>query len=270
MAEYSLGHSPAEQQRLQRQAALLRNITQTIWRRAGLEPGMRVLDVGCGVGDTSFLAADMVGVDGMVVGQDRSPEALATARQRAAELGLDHVEFVEGELGSWPGSDERFDAIVGRYVLIHQPDIEEALLKLRPMLRPDGGIIAFHELELEARTMSDPASELVLQVRGWLRQAFKFGGMQAHGVMDLSRCFFEAGFGWPQVELYPLVGCGPDSFAPAYLVEILRTVAPTLEKHGVIKVDELGLDTLEARLRESCANGAPGLVQINGGAWARI
>ena len=88
MAEFALGHSPAEQQRLQRQAALLRNITQTIWRRAGLEPGIRVLDVGCGVGDTSFLAAD-----GMVVGQDRSAEALATARQRAQELGLElHFE----------------------------------------------------------------------------------------------------------------------------------------------------------------------------------
>lgn len=269
MAEYSLGHSPAEQQRLQRQAALLRNITQTIWRRAGLEPGMRVLDVGCGVGDTSFLAAEMVGADGIVIGQDRSAEALTTARQRATEMGLDQIEFVEGELGSWPGSDERFDAIVGRYVLIHQPDIEEALLKLRPMLRPDG-IIAFHELELETRTMSDPASELVLQVRGWLRQAFKLGGMQLHGVMDLSRAFHEAGFGWPQVELYPLVGCGPDSFAPAYLTEILSTVAPTLEKHGVVKVDAIGLDTLEMRLRESCANGAPGLVQINGGAWARV
>jgi len=93
VAEYALGHSPAEQQRLQRQAALLRNITQTIWRRAGLEPGIRVLDVGCGVGDTSFLAADMVGADGMVVGQDRSAEALATARQRAQELGLElHFE----------------------------------------------------------------------------------------------------------------------------------------------------------------------------------
>jgi ubiquinone/menaquinone biosynthesis C-methylase UbiE len=268
MSNYALGHSPGEQQRLQRQAALLRDITRAIWRNAGIEPGMRVLDVGCGVGDTSFLAAELVGPGGSVIGQDRSAEALATARQRGAELGLTQVQFVQGELGENPEGG-LFDAIVGRCILIHQPDITAALRSLQPWLRP-GGIAAFHELELGARTVSDPSSQLVGQVRGWLRQAFRLGGMQAHGVTQLPRCFHEAGFGWPQLELYPLVGSGSDSFAPAYLVEILTTVAPLLEREGIATANELRLNSLEERLRADCANGAPGLVQINGGAWARV
>src|SRR5712692_6031765 len=98
--EYSLGHSVAEQERLQRQAGYLRGITESIWRTAGIIPGLRVLDVGCGVGDTTFLAADLVGQRGFVVGLDRSADALVTARRRAETEHRSNVLFAQGELGS--------------------------------------------------------------------------------------------------------------------------------------------------------------------------
>src|ERR1700680_4402109 len=100
MAEYSLGHSVAEQERLQQQAGYLRCITESIWRTAGITPGLRVLDVGCGVGDTTFLAADMVGLDGFVMGVDRSADAVDTARRRAETDGRSNVLFAQGEVGS--------------------------------------------------------------------------------------------------------------------------------------------------------------------------
>src|SRR5947209_4731229 len=122
MAEYSLGHSAAEQERLQRQAGYLRGITESIWRTAGIAHGLRVLDVGCGVGDTTFLAADLVGRDGSVIGVDRSADALATARQRADTDGRLNVHFVQAELGAPIPDQGPFDAVVGRYVLVHQQD----------------------------------------------------------------------------------------------------------------------------------------------------
>ena len=54
-----------------------------IFAEAGIRPGMRVLDLGCGAGDVTFVAADLVGPDGSVVGVDRSPQALARAQLRA-------------------------------------------------------------------------------------------------------------------------------------------------------------------------------------------
>lgn len=265
MTDYSLGHGADEQDRLQRQAGYLRGITESIWRSAGLAPGMRVLDVGCGVGDTSFLAADLVGAEGVVVGQDRSPAAIAAAQQRNRHA---NVEFVQGELGSLPDGHAPFDAIVGRYVLIHQPDVSAALRSLLPLLKA-GGLLAFHELELDVRTVSEPACPLAIQVRGWIGMAFHLSGTQLRGVSQLPRHFYEAGLGWPRVQLHPLVASGPDSFAPHYLVQTLRTLAPVLIDAGVVSLADLGLDTLEARLRAACANGAATLAQINGGAWAR-
>lgn len=268
MSSYTLGHSADEQDRLQQQAGYLREITRAIWRSAGIVAGMRVLDVGCGVGDTSFLAADLVGPAGFVIGQDRSAEAIATARRRAAAEGRTNILFVQGELGTLPADQAGVDAVVGRYILIHQPDIVEALRRVHALL-PHGGIAAFHEIEFDVRARSEPNSDLALEVRRWIREAFRLGGVQLRAVSQFSRWFFEAGFGWPETQLHPLVGCGPDSFAPGYLVATLRTLAPLLIDAGAVTADELGLDTLEARLRASCANGAPALMQINGGAWAR-
>src|SRR3954470_17343753 len=81
---YPLGHSKAEIDRLETQARLIDPVTRRFLKEAGIEPGMRVLDVGCGAGDTSFLAAEMVGESGEVVGIDRASAAIDVARSRAS------------------------------------------------------------------------------------------------------------------------------------------------------------------------------------------
>ena len=94
-ASYVLGHSKIELQRLRSQAKLVNPFTRRVLQHAGLEPGMRVLDVGSGVGDVAFLVADLVGFGGEVVGFDRSPVPLELARSRAVERSL-AWELTEG------------------------------------------------------------------------------------------------------------------------------------------------------------------------------
>jgi Methyltransferase domain len=65
------------------QGRFIGELTEHVLRLAGLGPGMRVLDVGCGAGDVTFLAARLVGAEGFVIGVDRSAEAIAVARERA-------------------------------------------------------------------------------------------------------------------------------------------------------------------------------------------
>jgi ubiquinone/menaquinone biosynthesis C-methylase UbiE len=78
-ATYILGHSHAEIRRLMLQAAILRPFTERLLRNAEIGPGMRVLDLGCGAGDVSMLAAELVGASGSVVGIDRNPQVIALA-----------------------------------------------------------------------------------------------------------------------------------------------------------------------------------------------
>jgi ubiquinone/menaquinone biosynthesis C-methylase UbiE len=70
-ASYPLGYSDSEARRLAAQAAYLEDQTADVLRRAGVAPFMRVLDLGCGVGDVSLLAASLVGSNGSVLGIDR-------------------------------------------------------------------------------------------------------------------------------------------------------------------------------------------------------
>src|SRR3954451_24038579 len=97
-AEYALGYSEREQRRLVAQSRFYGDLTERLFRDGGLRPGMSVLDVGCGVGDVSLLAASVVGPGGNVLGVDRAAASVATARERAGAAGLANVTFAEGDL----------------------------------------------------------------------------------------------------------------------------------------------------------------------------
>ena len=86
-SSYVLGRSKYEQERLMLQARVLWPYTVRFFRAAGLEPGMRVLELGSGVGDVALLVGDIVGPCGRVLGLDRDAMALDRARQRAVEQG---------------------------------------------------------------------------------------------------------------------------------------------------------------------------------------
>lgn len=141
-----IGYSVEERQRLIDQGALLRPFTRQLMVEAGIGRGMRVLDVGCGVGEVALLAADLVGPEGGVVGLDLDSVALVTARQRVAECGPTSVQFVQGDVCALT-PDEPFDAAVGRLVLIFLGDPAEALRRAGDCVRP-GVAIAFQELDI--------------------------------------------------------------------------------------------------------------------------
>ena len=141
--DYALGRTQAEYQRLTEQAEILRPVTERMVLAAGIEPGMRVLDVGCGAGDVSFLVAALVGPKGSIVGVDLDGEALKFAEERRAAHRISNVEFRRSDARS--GDLGRpFDAAVGRLVLLYMNDPTEALRQIAERVCP-GGIIAFQE-----------------------------------------------------------------------------------------------------------------------------
>src|SRR5256884_9504077 len=92
------------------------------WELGRLSLGERVLDLGCGAGTDSLVAAQMVGERGHVTGIDMSPPMLAKARAAAAEMGAANVEFVESEAERLPFPDESFDVVISNGVIDLIPD----------------------------------------------------------------------------------------------------------------------------------------------------
>ncbi len=103
-----------------------------------IRPGEKVVDVGCGAGIDSLIAAGMVGAAGRVIGVDMSPDMLEKARQAASELGQNNVEFREGYGEELPVEDGWADVIISNGVLNLMPDKAAALREMHRVLNPRG------------------------------------------------------------------------------------------------------------------------------------
>jgi 2-polyprenyl-3-methyl-5-hydroxy-6-metoxy-1,4-benzoquinol methylase len=138
---YVLGHSEAELKRLLTQARLIDPITRRFLVSAGIREGMRVLDVGSGVGDVAILLAGLVGQSGEIVGTDLARPAIDAAERRVRASSLANVTFMHGDPATMI-FNKPFDAVVGRYVLQFIPDPSAAIARLSSHLRP-GGVMFF-------------------------------------------------------------------------------------------------------------------------------
>jgi len=104
--------------------------------------GESVLDLGCGAGFDTFIAAQLVGLEGRLVGIDLSPEMLAVARAGQAEAGFPEVEFREASVEALPFPDASFDVTLSNGVLNLVPDKLAALREILRVLRPGGRLQA--------------------------------------------------------------------------------------------------------------------------------
>jgi SAM-dependent methyltransferase len=246
---YPLTRSAGEYERLRRQAGFLGGTTDRLFRAAGIESGMRVLDVGCGAGDVALLAAGLVGSGGEVVGVDTDRSALEVARGRAQSFGLANVRFIEGDAGT-AEPDGTFDAAVGRLVLMYCKDPAEAVRQVAAHVRP-GGVVAFQELDLDPaiRSRSLPEDTLWDEIGRLLIDTFALGGMHMRMGRQLFTTFVDAGLPAPEMRDETLVGGGPDFGGYRWIADIVRGVSPLMTKLGIADADRLEVDTLADRLR---------------------
>lgn len=113
-------------------------VSQHMLELAEIKPGQRVLDVATGIGEPALSAARRVGVDGRVVAVDQSPGMLEIARQRAREMGLNNVDFIESDLEVLDLPHYTFDSVLCRWGLMFMPNLVDALGRLQRFLHPGG------------------------------------------------------------------------------------------------------------------------------------
>ncbi len=265
---YLLGHADSETRRLMLQARLYDGHTEHALRMAGLRPGMRVLDVGCGAGDMSFLAARLVGPTGRVLGVDASGDVVELARSRAEELGISTVRFEQSTIDDID-LDEPVDAVIGRLILLYLPDPIDTLHDLAELVRP-GGLIAFSEYNAPA---AGPVPETPLcraVTDATINTYIGMGADPASGA-NLHQRFRRAGLGSPRMTLGAPVAGADDIEALTWLAETWRSVFPAAQRLGVAGDELADLDTLLPRVQEELAAAQavfmlPPLIT----AWARV
>jgi ubiquinone/menaquinone biosynthesis C-methylase UbiE len=264
---YVLGNEPEELARLDRQAAVIEGATRLLLQAAGIAPGMRVLDLGTGLGHVARLIAGLVGRCGSVVGIDQSGAALDAARRRTAAADPPIVSFLDGDVTAWV-SAEPFDAIVGRLVLFHVADAVAVVRHHLQNLDRDGLFVAVDFDIGSSRT--EPPTPLAGDALRWITEAFAAGGASPHIGARLATILEEAGlekvtsYG-VQAYLQPY-----DPAAPALLGGVVRSLAPVIVAHGIATPEQMQLETLQQRIAEEIKRANAVLLPPTvAGAWGR-
>jgi SAM-dependent methyltransferase len=262
---YALGSERHEIARLDAQSAFYEPATARFLAAAGLEPGMRVLDLGTGLGHVARLIAALIGSAGEVVGVDAQPRLLSIAEERTADAGFENVRFVESDVRDY--RDERpFDAVVGRLILFHLPDPAGAVRHHAEGLRPGGLLLAIDFDAVACR--SEPPLPLAQTAVEYYVAAFRRAGADPAIGMRLQSVLVAAGLN--EVESFGIQDYIPSDnpMGTALLAGVVRTLAIA---EGADLPPELELETLEQRLVEAVQAARATIVPPTlVGAWGRV
>jgi SAM-dependent methyltransferase len=131
--------------------------------RAGVEPGMDVLDAACGTGNATIPAARS---GARTTGLDFAPGLLEIAHERAADAMVD-IDFVEGNVQEMPFEDASFDRVVSTFGHMFAPDHRRTADEMKRVLRPDGVIaVACWTPEGSAGRMAHVTADLLPSAPG--------------------------------------------------------------------------------------------------------
>lgn len=145
-ADYVLGGGEAELTRLRAQAAEYEASARWLLDALGIQPGARVLDVGCGPIGILGLLSERVGPRGKVVGLEREPRFAQMAKQEVERLGLTNVVIVEADALNSGLERESFDLVHERLVMVNVPEREPLLSEMLALTAP-GGAIALEDID---------------------------------------------------------------------------------------------------------------------------
>jgi SAM-dependent methyltransferase len=260
--QYVLATGEAAAYRLNILHGLYGSGTRRVLLKAGLRRGMRVADLGCGVGMVTAVLADLVGSWGHVVGIDASGAQIEQARQRLNGRGT-NTSFVRASATDTGLPRESFDLVYCRFLLIHLTEPERALREMKGLLKPNG-ILVCEDGDLTSAG-SEPPSALGAFADLWGRL-----GPEREVDYTLGRRLFQmvqaAGFPAPEITFnQPIAARGENK----RLLELsVAEAGPAFVEAGLLTSEQL--DRALVEMRRLATDGTvlalmPRMAQV----WAR-
>ena len=237
--------------------------TSALFDRAGVGPGARCLDLGCGTGEVTFDLARRAGPSGSAVGVDMDAVKLARAAEDAESRGLATVEFREQRIDEWEEVDA-YDVVYCRFFLEHLPD-PVAVLRSMWAAVANGGVVIVEDADFEGQFCDPPDPAFDFSVRAYQAALRAAGGHPLLG-RELHRLFREAGIPPPELTaVQRLDREGESKSMPQLTTEL---TADAMIRAGI--ADRPEIDAAVARLQELAADpevliGSPRIFQ----AWTR-
>ncbi|EHQ04724.1 methyltransferase domain-containing protein [Leptonema illini] len=238
-------------------------ITTRFLREAGINEGMKILEIGCGNGEVTSVLASLVGPSGTVLAVDRSEAPLVAARNRLDAAGLTAVSFLQRDVNELTESSDlsglaeyEFDALVGRRVLMYLPDPAAVLRRLKPLLRPQG-LVVFEESDTTMVPGSKESLPLHDRCMEWLRETLRNEGANIHMGFDLPSVYLAAGYSVEGVSAEAIVQGQGTQFL---LADLVRMMVPRIVKAEVATEAEIDIDNLTERMVQELR---PGVVYIS-------
>jgi ubiquinone/menaquinone biosynthesis C-methylase UbiE len=235
---YPFKNDAQEYARLALQGGVLRNAALRFLKEAGLKPGMQVLDLGCGAGDFSLMAAHLVGPVGRVVGVDCDEKVIRHARNKCAKLGLKACRFRVGELSSLL-PEHRFDAVIGRFILSYLDSPDLILLRLA-RANGDGTLFAFQEWDLSRDPFALPSSPAFDQLNRTIIEALQNRGVRLTMGSDLPQVMRTCGFDCRECWYEVVCGWSDDHQLLSYLIHTLNSLAQS--RGELVRAQEIAND----------------------------
>lgn len=158
--------------------------TSAICATLGLKPGVRVLDVGCGIGGSAFHMAREYGAH--VTGVDLLPQLVAQGRQRAAERGIDKVRLLSGNILEVDLPDDGFDLIYSRDAIMYNEDKAAVFGRMRGLLAP-GGSLFISDYGRGPEPLSNDFVDYVAETGYYLHRAHEYAtALEDAGFTDVT------------------------------------------------------------------------------------
>ncbi len=213
---------------------------------SGIAKGMRVLDIGCGSGDVSLLAAELVGSSGEVLGFDISEAALELARANASHKQIENVEFIKANINNLPPHLGKFDAIIGRRVLMYLPSPKNSIKNLIPFLAKNG-IFVFQESDSMGCLVNADSLPLHTQVQSWIWDTVSKEGGDIHMGLNLYAACKQAGLEIVDIRAEASLHTPETGSDLAMVTELMLE---RITGQQVAALDEIDIDSLSQRLEQ--------------------